>query len=327
MSFLSVENLSANYEEFNLNISFSMEKNEFVSIIGPSGCGKSTTLQLLAGLIAPSSGKIVLNGMDITKAKPQERHIGMVFQDYALFPHMNVIKNIEYALRLQGLTKAQIKTEGKKYLEFIHLKGYEKRKIDTLSGGEKQRIALARSLAASPNLLLLDEPLSALDAALRRQLRSEIREIQQSTNTPFIYVTHDREEAFSLSDKIIVMDNGKVVMSGKPEEIYQKPNNLFTAFFSGDGTAIEAEKLISEFKGKTLFFRPESIKLYTPTMIIDSKDNIILENAKILGYDYTGSDYLLGVEHNGNRMLVKTDKKPTISTISLYINKNNLIIF
>lgn len=325
MSYLNIENLSASYDDFNLELSFSLEQNEFVSIIGPSGCGKSTTLSLISGLLPPKGGKITLDGKDISHLPPQERKIGMVFQDYALFPHLNVLKNIEYPLKLRKLSKKDIKSEAESALEFIHLKGYEKRKVSTLSGGEKQRVALARSLAAKPDLLLLDEPLSALDAALRRQLRSEIRMVQQATSTPFIYVTHDREEAFSLSDKIIVMNGGKVEMEGKPEEIYNHPNSLFTAFFTGDGTILESKKYLGVENEKNIFFRPESIKIYEDYLVLDSDDYIIIENATIMGYDYKGSEYLLMAEKDGDDFLIKTDKKPTSSHISLYLHKKNLL--
>jgi ABC-type spermidine/putrescine transport systems, ATPase components len=328
MSYLSVENLHAEYDDFKLDVSFTLEQNEFVSIIGPSGCGKSTTLSLIAGLLEPKSGRIVLEGKDITNAKVQERNIGMVFQNYALFPNLTVAGNVEYSLRLKKLKRKEVKETAKRYLEFIHLEGYEKRKVETLSGGEKQRVALARSLAASPELLLLDEPLSALDAALRRQLRSEIRRVQLASGTPFVYVTHDREEAFALSDRIIVMNEGKVEMEGDPEEIYRTPNSLFTAFFTGDGTSIEEARLIPGATGdRTAFFRPEDLKIRMPSLILDSKDFVLLDNTRILGYDYTGSDYLLAVECNGMQMLLRSERKPSSSVVNLYLPKVRIRFF
>lgn len=327
MSYLSVQNLNASYDEFELNVSFDVERKEFVSLIGPSGCGKTTVLSLLSGLIPPKGGKIYLDGRDITNLKAQERKIGMVFQDYALFSNMNVIKNIAYPLAIQKIRKKERLQIAKDYLSFIQLSGYEKRKVNTLSGGEKQRIALARALASKPNILLLDEPLSALDAALRRKLRSEIREIQQTSNTPFIYVTHDREEAFSLSDKVILMNNGKIEMIGEPEMIYKKPNSLFTAFFSGDGTALDANLIFPEDNDKIVFFRPEDVKLYSNNMVLDSKDFFIIENAKVLGYDYTGGHYILCIDYQQNRILCQTENKPKNSTISVFLNKRKLQTF
>jgi len=215
--------------DFNL----SMERGEFVSFLGPSGCGKTTTLRMIAGFETPTAGRIEIEGSDITELPPNRRNIGMVFQSYALFPNMTVAQNIGFGLRVRGRRQADINRKVTELLELIHLEGRGGRYPYQLSGGQQQRVALARALAIEPRVLLLDEPLSALDAKIRVQLRAEIRAIQRQLGITTVYVTHDQEEALSLSDRVVVMSDGRMEQVGSPFEIYNFPATRFVASFVG----------------------------------------------------------------------------------------------
>ena len=235
MSYLELTNIhkafgtSVAVENFNLSV----EQGEFISFLGPSGCGKTTTLRMIAGFEIPTSGYISVNGNDLTNLPPNKRNVGMVFQSYALFPNMTVAENIGYGLKIAGKNKSEIATRVEEMLTLIHLEDYGKRYPFQLSGGQQQRVALARALAFQPQVLLLDEPLSALDAKIRVELRMEIRRIQQTLGITTIYVTHDQEEALSLSDRIVVMSQGKMEQVGTPSEIYNFPATEFVAKFVG----------------------------------------------------------------------------------------------
>ncbi len=215
--------------DFNLAV----EQGEFVSFLGPSGCGKTTTLRMIAGFELPTSGKIAIDGADLTYTPPNKRNVGMVFQSYALFPNMTVAQNVGYGLKIAGKTKAEIEARVQEMLALIQMGKFAARYPYQLSGGQQQRVALARALAIRPQVLLLDEPLSALDAKIRLELRQEIRRIQQQLGITTIYVTHDQEEALSLSDRIVVMSQGKIEQVGTPTEIYNEPATEFVAQFVG----------------------------------------------------------------------------------------------
>ena len=223
--------------DFNLAV----EQGEFVSFLGPSGCGKTTTLRMVGGFELPSSGAISLNGKDLTFTPPNKRNVGMVFQSYALFPNMTVSQNVGYGLKIAGKSKSDIESRTSEMLALIHMEKFGARYPYQLSGGQQQRVALARAIAISPEILLLDEPLSALDAKIRYELRQEIRRIQQQLGITTIYVTHDQEEALSLSDRIVVMSNGNIEQVGTPFEIYNFPNSSFVANFVGSLNTAEAE--------------------------------------------------------------------------------------
>lgn len=235
MGFLTLTNISKTFganvavHDFNLDV----ERGEFVSFLGPSGCGKTTTLRMIAGFELPSTGTIVINGADITYRPPNQRNVGMVFQSYALFPNMTVADNIGFGLKIARTPKAEIDRTVAEMLDVIHLPDLGGRYPHQLSGGQQQRVALARALAIHPQVLLLDEPLSALDAKIRVELRGEIRRIQQQLGITTIYVTHDQEEALSLSDRIVVMNAGRVEQIGAPFEIYNFPRTGFVASFIG----------------------------------------------------------------------------------------------
>lgn len=222
-------------DDFNINV----QKGQFLTLLGPSGCGKTTTLRMIAGFEIPSSGKIILDGVDITNLPPNKRNISMVFQSYALFPHMTVEENIAFGLKIMKLKKEEVARKVSDMIEIVGLKGLEKRRPEQLSGGQQQRVALARSLVMEPGVLLLDEPLSNLDAKLRETMRTEIRKIQKQLNITAVYVTHDQIEAMSMSDVVVVMKDGKIMQSGTPYEIYSRPSNTFVADFIGKVNLID----------------------------------------------------------------------------------------
>ena len=244
------------------DLSFEIDDGEFITLLGPSGCGKSTLLRCLAGLERPDAGNIYVNGEDITHTKPQQRGIGMVFQSYALFPNMTVAENIAFGLKMQGLPKTEILHRAAQAIRTVELTGNEKKYPNQLSGGQRQRVALARALVMKPRILLLDEPLSALDARIRRNLRDEIRSIQREMHLTTIFVTHDQEEAMTMSDRIFLMNKGKFVQIGTPEEVYLSPADEFAARFIGSYNLLTREQAsrIVDVKDATLYaVRPESV--------------------------------------------------------------------
>lgn len=221
------------------DVDLEVSRGEFLTLLGPSGCGKTTTLRMIAGFETPTSGRILVNDDDVSRLPPQKRGFGMVFQNYALFPHLNVFENVAYGLRAQGVRSRELPERVGAALGRVDLEGYEKRSIQALSGGQQQRVALARALAPEPPLLLLDEPLSNLDAALRERTRVELRRLLKEVGITSIFVTHDQEEAFALSDRIAVMRGGELQQVGTPEELYRRPSNAFVASFVGRANFID----------------------------------------------------------------------------------------
>lgn len=217
-------------DDFNLEV----KRGEFVTFLGPSGCGKTTTLRMIAGFEMPTSGEILLNGEDISQLPANKRPINTVFQRYALFPHMNIYDNIAFGLKLKKLPKEEIRKKVKRVLDIVDLEGFENRKISTLSGGQQQRIAIARALVNEPEILMLDEPLGALDLKMRQEMQIELKHMHDELGITFIYVTHDQEEALTMSDKIVVLSEGRIQQIGTPEDIYNEPQNAFVADFIGE---------------------------------------------------------------------------------------------
>jgi ABC-type Fe3+/spermidine/putrescine transport system ATPase subunit len=315
--------LKASYPDFKLDVSFSVARGELVCILGPSGCGKSTTLQLITGLIPPDEGTVRLMGNDITDTPVNERKVAMVFQDYALFPHMSVAQNIAYPMKLQKKGKAERKTQTEQLLSLVSLSGYGNRKPQELSGGERQRVALARALASEPNLLLLDEPLSALDAKLRKHLRNEIRSIHDKTGVTTLYVTHDQEEALAIADRLIVMHDGTIEQIGTGEEIYRNPATLFVASFMGEGNLVPAER------HGMLFFRPEDV-------LVQDEENLPLPQflpciefgeATVERCEFAGTHYRISCRQGNNLILATSPRRPQRSRVRIGVPKDRTRLF
>jgi len=244
-------------------LSLEVAEGEFLTLLGPSGCGKTTTLRMIAGFEHPTSGRVTIAGRDVTALKPQKRDVGMVFQNYALFPHLNVWDNVEFGLRSRGVSRAEAKPKVERALALVEMDGYGERKVQALSGGQQQRVALARALAPEPPLLLLDEPLSNLDAALRERTRAELRALLKRLGMTAVFVTHDQEEAFALSDRIAVLNRGHLQQLGTPEELYARPANAFVAGFLGRANFIPAR--VESADGGTLLCRMDTGPVWRAT--------------------------------------------------------------
>ena len=308
MPYLECRDFRRVFRHFTLDISFSVEEGELLCIIGPSGSGKSTLLNAIAGTDRSVAGQIILAGEDITAMDIRRRGIGMVFQDFSLFPSMDVGRNIRYGMRDVSPEEKERRTE--ELLEMVDLPGFGKRSVNELSGGEAQRVALARAVAAKPRMLLLDEPLSALDAPLRKKLRATIRQIHDETGITMIHVTHDREEAFAIADRIMIMRDGKAVAAGTPEQLYRHPQNLFTAFFTGEGTALPMPRQSSDKSENLMFFRPEDAVL---GKAVPDEGYTVFEGAVPESCEYTGSGYLVRLSYKGRPVLVMADNRPDFS--------------
>lgn len=239
---IKLQNISKSFDDTQVLDDFSLEvkENEFITLLGPSGCGKTTILRIVGGFEKPDEGRVFFEGKDITAMPPNKRHINTVFQKYALFPHMNIGQNIAFGLKISGKSDQYIRDKVKYALKLVNLSGYEKRKIDSLSGGQQQRIAIARAIVNEPKVLLLDEPLGALDLKLRQDMEYELIRLKNELGITFIYVTHDQEEALTMSDKVVVMNGGYIQQMGTPEQIYNEPENAFVADFIGDSNIIDA---------------------------------------------------------------------------------------
>lgn len=301
-------------DDFNLSI----RRGEFVTFLGPSGCGKTTTLRMLAGFDAPTGGKILLDGEDVTKLPPNKRPINTVFQRYALFPHLNIFDNIAFGLKLKKLPKAEIIKKVKRVLEMVDLEGFETRTVQTLSGGQQQRIAIARAIVNEPQILLLDEPLGALDLKMRKEMQLELKDIHEKLGITFIYVTHDQEEALTMSDKIVVMSEGRIQHVGTPEDIYNEPNNAFVADFIGESNifnGIMTGPMQVRFCGAEftcvddmphgamvdVVVRPEDIQIVKPDQ------GVII--GEVISVIFKGVHYEITVLSGKNEIVIQTTKK------------------
>lgn len=290
------------------NISLEISKGEFITLLGSSGCGKTTTLRIIAGLEQPDAGSVWLDGREVTGLEPNQRNVNTVFQNYALFPHMNVAENIGYGLKLKKVPKSEIRKKVSQMLELVQLEGYEKRKPSELSGGQKQRVAIARALVNNPKVLLLDEPLGALDLQLRRAMQIELKHLQKKLGITFIYITHDQEEAINMSDRIAVMKDGRIEQIGTPDEIYNHPKTSYVATFVGNANilhgvaeSIQGQNAIVKIGNDKVIVKLETSQQNTEdtggkqhlaagenvTLAVRS-ENILLQEAAVIGN--TGTD-------------------------------------
>lgn len=319
-------------EDLNLNI----ERGEFVTFLGPSGCGKTTTLRMIAGFDIPTKGEILLNGEDITKLPPNKRPINTVFQRYALFPYLNIFDNIAFGLKLRKLPKDEIVRKVKKVLEMVDLEGFENRKVQTLSGGQQQRIAIARALVNEPEILLLDEPLGALDLKMRKEMQIELKNMHEKLGITFIYVTHDQEEALTMSDKIVVMSEGRIQQIGTPEDIYNEPKNAFVADFIGESNifnGIMTDKYKVRFCGHEFeclddvehgthidaVVRPEDI------LIVEPSEGMI--QGVVTSVVFKGVHYSITVESGRNELEICSTKTAHVGdTVGLVIAPDGIHI-
>lgn len=305
------------------NVSFEIERGKFYTLLGPSGCGKTTILRLIAGFISPSEGKIYFNNKLMNNIPANQRQVNTVFQDYALFPHLNVYENVAFGLRIKKMKNSEIDQKVKDALRFVNLAGYENREISEMSGGQRQRVAIARAIVNEPEVILLDEPLSALDLKLRTEMQYELRELQRRLGITFIFVTHDQEEALAMSDEIFVLNRGLIQQSGTPLDIYDEPINRFVADFIGESNIVKGhmiEDYMVEFTGKKfecvdaglapneaveIVIRPEDMEI---TSLEQGKLQVKVDTQLFRGVHYEISCY----DRDGNEWLVHSTKKATV---------------
>lgn len=319
------------------DIDLYIKENEFLTLLGPSGCGKTTTLRIIGGFERPTKGNVIFEGKDITEVPPYERQINTVFQKYALFPHLDVFDNIAFGLKIKKTPKAEIEKKVKEMLRLVDLQGFERRSIESLSGGQQQRIAIARALVNEPKVLLLDEPLGALDLKLRKEMQIELKNMQKSVGITFIYVTHDQEEALSMSDTIVVMDRGKIQQIGTPVDIYNEPKNAFVARFIGESNIVDGimhDDYIVEFSGRVfecvdkgfekdeevdVVIRPEDVDIVTV------QEGIL--RGEVVSVVFKGVHYEMMVEGEDYEWMIHSTIMKEVGTeIGMNINPENIHI-
>ena len=318
-------------------LSLDIHDKEFVTFLGPSGCGKTTTLRVIAGFITPKSGNVFFDGKDIASVPPYKRQVNTVFQKYALSPHLNVYENVAFGLRLKKLPEETIRPKVLEMLETVGLRGFERRSINQLSGGQQQRVAIARSLVNQPRVLLLDEPLGALDLKLRKEMQLELKRLQREMNITFVYVTHDQEEALTMSDTIVVMNQGYIQQIGTPESIYNEPENAFVADFIGDSNIIDSvmirDKLVS-FLGKKWDCVDTGFGENKPVDVVIRPEDVILKEEGAGTLDgvvshliFKGVHYEMEVMAGGFEWLVhSTSMFPVGTKISISVDPFNIQI-
>lgn len=312
------------------NIDLDIHDKEFITLLGPSGCGKTTTLRILGGFETPDAGDVFFDGKRINDLPPCNRHVNTVFQRYALFPHLNVFENIAFGLRVKKMDEPTVRRKVKEMLSLVNLKGFEKRKIDTLSGGQQQRVAIARALVNNPKVLLLDEPLAALDLKLRKDMQNELKNIQQQTGITFVYVTHDQEEALSMSDTVVVMAEGRIQQIGTPVDIYNEPVNAFVADFIGESNILDGtmpEDYRAKFAGHVFPCVDSGFEKNQPVDIVirpEDVDVVPVDKGMLTGcvtsVTFKGVHYEIIVDVCGFKWMIQsTDYVAPGDTIGIYI--------
>lgn len=336
---ISLRGISVSFETDIIldNLNLDIIDGEFITLLGPSGCGKTTTLRIIGGFTQPDSGDIFFSGKKINNLPAHKREVNTIFQKYALFPHLNVFENIAFGMRIRKKSESEIKSRVQELLDMVNLSDLAKRNINSLSGGQQQRIAIARALANNPKVLLLDEPLAALDLKLRKDMQTELKTIHEQTGITFIFVTHDQEEALSMSDRVVVMDKGKIQQIGSPEDIYNEPQNAFVADFIGESNIIDGVMLrdyLVEFSGckfqcldkgfmpgetVDVVIRPEDIKVCPPS------DNSI--NGVVTSITFKGVHYEIIVDVNGFKWMIQSTLSQELNkTIGMTLDPNDIHI-
>lgn len=315
---LELKNISVAFDGETVldSIDLEIKDKEFITLLGPSGCGKTTTLRIIAGFVEPDSGELLFDGKIINGVPAYKRQVNTIFQRYALFPHLNVFENIAFGLRIKKLPESEVNQKVNEMLELVNLKGFEKRRISTLSGGQQQRVAIARAIATRPKVLLLDEPLAALDLKLKKDMQSELKKIQQRLGITFIFVTHDQEEALAMSDRVVVMDNGKIQQVGTPQDIYNEPKNAFVADFIGESNILDGVMIsdyLAEFSGKQFkcldsgFAKDEKVDIVVRPEDVDivPVDKGMLEGV-VTSITFLGVHYEIIVDIGGFKWMIQT---------------------
>ena len=314
-----------------------IKDKEFITLLGPSGCGKTTTLRLIAGFLEPDSGDVLFEGEKINGVPAYKRQVNTIFQRYALFPHLNVYENIAFGLRVKKRPEKEIKEKVAEMLKLVNLTGFEKRHIDTLSGGQQQRVAIARAIANHPKVLLLDEPLAALDLKLRKDMQKELKKIQQQLGITFIFVTHDQEEALTMSDRVVVMDGGKIQQVGTPQDIYNEPQNAFVADFIGESNIVDGKMLRDyyvEFSGQKFDCLDKGFEPNEQVdVVVRPEDVDIVEPEKgmlkgqVTSVAFLGVHYEIIVDIGGFKWMIQTtDEHFTGDNVGLYIEPDAIHI-
>ncbi len=319
------------------NLNLEIKDKEFITLLGPSGCGKTTTLRIIAGFVEQDCGDVFFDGKIINGVPAYKRQVNTIFQRYALFPHLNVYENIAFGLRVKKMPEKQLDSKVREMLALVNLTGLEKRKIDTLSGGQQQRVAIARAIANHPKVLLLDEPLAALDLKLRKDMQSELKKIQQQLGITFIFVTHDQEEALAMSDRVVVMDNGRIQQVGTPQDIYNEPQNAFVADFIGESNILDGimiDDFIAEFSGKKFtcldsgFSKNENVDVVVRPEDVDivPVEQGMLEGI-VTSITFLGVHYEIIVDIGGFKWMIQTtDEQAVGDKVGLYIEPDAIHI-
>lgn len=336
---IDLKNIKVQFEDDVIldNFNFYINDKEFVTLLGPSGCGKTTTLRLIAGFIEPNEGEILFDGVKVNNVPPHKRPVNTIFQRYALFPNYNVYDNIAFGLRVAKVPEKEVRERVEEMLALVNLKGFEKRSIQKLSGGQQQRVAIARAAINRPKVLLLDEPLAALDLKLRKDMQAELRDMQQRLGITFIFVTHDQEEALSMSDTIVVMDGGKIQQIGSPQDIYNEPKNAFVADFIGESNIIDGRMPADNkvlFDGKLFDCLDGGFEKNEPVDVVirpEDVDIVPVEKGMLKGevtqVTFKGVHYEIIIDVQGFKWMVQTtDESKVGDTVGLYIEPDAIHI-